>query len=351
MAESIKNGRVKFLRDNAQRQFFSELGARLIQGNSTWVQVANKLGITPRTLLEWRKANNLPTLSAVKILHELSGVAIPLHTLLPQFWSTKKAAKLGGQTVMRKYGRVPVSEGKRKKNWRRWWDAEGKNLVNTPIGKTKEVILPPRSADIAEWVGIVLGDGGVTNYQITITSHSVDDREYQLFLVRFIKKLFGLHANTAFDKKAQAVSTKISRKLLVDYCVKQLGLVTGNKVRQQIGIPQWIKEGSRSIFIPCLRGLFDTDGSVYSHRYSVKNKPYSYTKLGFTSASPRLIDDFQNLLGRVSIKSRLTKNGREVVIDSREMVDKYFKTIGTHNPKHLKRYRSQPILNQSGEVA
>ena len=351
MAELIKDGRVKFRTKVDQCQFFLEVEAKFKQQDRTWSQVASEVGVTPRTLLAWRKADNLTNLYALRIIQVLSGVAPPRYTLLPFFWSTKKAAKLGGESVMRKYGRVPVSEGKRKENWRVWWDAEGYRLVDTPIGKTKKVILPVRSADIAEWVGIVSGDGGMTNYQITITSHSVDDREYQQFLVKFIYKLFGVHASTAINRNYKAVSTRVSRKLLVDYCVSRLGLRTGNKVRRQIGIPSWIKKGGRDTFISCLRGLFDTDGSVYYHKYKVNSKPYSYTKMAFTSASSKLVDDVWWLLSKAGIISRISRNHKDVVIDSKEMVKKYFDTIGTNNPKHLKRYQSQPILSKLGEVA
>ncbi|MDP3992676.1 MAG: LAGLIDADG family homing endonuclease [bacterium] len=351
MAETIKDGRVKFRTKKDQCQFFLDVEVRLKQQHRTWGDAARELGITPRTLLTWRRADYLPTLSALKKLEVMTGVITPNYQLLPFYWSTGKAAKLGGKAVLQRYGRVPVSEAKRRKNWQRWWKIEGNKLANTPIGKTKEVILPPRSADTAEWVGIVMGDGGITSYQITITSHSEDDYQYQQFLVKFIYKLFGVHASTTFSKNVKAVSTKISRKLLVDYCVSRLGLITGNKVQQQVCIPLWIKNGSRSIFVSCLRGLFDTDGSVYYHIYSVNNKSYCYTKLAFTSASPKLANDFWQLLDKVGIKSRRTRNCRDVVIDSKEMVKKYFEIIGTHNPKHLKRYRSQPILSRIGEVA
>lgn len=59
----------------------------------------------------------------------------------------------------------------------------------------------------------------------------------------------------------------VSRSELVKFC-KDIGLVIGHKIEQKIDVPDWIKKNEK-YFRACLRGLVDTDGCVFTHRYKV----------------------------------------------------------------------------------
>jgi intein/homing endonuclease len=102
----------------------------------------------------------------------------------------------------------------------------------------------------------------------------------------------------------------------------------------------WIVSGSSEFKKSCLRGLFDTDGCVIIHRYEIRGKLYRYKKLSFTSASPKLINDVSALLCELGIKSRVARGGRDVFIDSKTMVEKYFQVVDTNNSKNMERYHS-----------
>lgn len=57
-----------------------------------------------------------------------------------------------------------------------------------------------------------------------------------------IKRLFDVPIGINYDKKDLAVDLTISRKKLVEFCLQRLGLKQGNKVKQQVDIPVWIKK-------------------------------------------------------------------------------------------------------------
>ncbi|MAH07571.1 hypothetical protein CMI38_04975 [Candidatus Pacearchaeota archaeon] len=120
--------------------------------------------------------------------------------------------------------------------------------------------------DIAELMGIILGDGNIYvdesngHYQLRITGHLSNDKDYH---EKFIKDLFW-----RIFKKELKVKCYENRRVLYYYgkeiiCeLLKLGLVSGNKLKNNINIPTWIfsnKEYMKS----CLRGLIDTDGSVF----------------------------------------------------------------------------------------
>lgn len=296
---------------------------------------AQNLNVSERTLRDWIKGKFTLTQDAFDYFlcgrDEYKKYAEPVD----KYWYAKKGARIGGLTKYKKYGYVSNDEDKRAINWKKWWKNEGFKKCSF-IGKTKPFSAPKFSAELSELTGIILGDGGISKYQLVITLNSVDDAEYRKYVSNLMKKMFGIIPKEYFDKNAKAVDLVISRKLLIDFLIKKVGLMVGNKTQNQVSVPKWIiinKAFSRK----CLRGLIDTDGSVVIHKYTIKGKRYSYKKIDFVSASRPLVDFAHVTLSRLNIKARLAGD-RHVWIDSQDGIKKYFKVVGTSNPKHLMRF-------------
>jgi hypothetical protein len=170
----------------------------------------------------------------------------------------------------------------------------------------------------------------------TISLHAEDDYEYSQFIKSLIEELFEITPSLVQHKTRTALNIVISRISLVEFLVNECGLVYGNKVRQRVDVPFWIKENPE-YFLHCVRGLIDTDGSVFTHRYMSKDKLYSYKKLSFTSKSNALLVSTTEVLTLLGIKSRIGSNF-DVRIDSQADMKSYFDQVGSHNPKHLKRF-------------
>lgn len=206
------------------------------------------------------------------------------------------------------------------------------------VGSIPKAIQRPRkSALLAEFFGIMLGDGGMSEYQATVTLHSIDDFEYSTFIIKTIEKLFKYTPSIIFRKNTPVLVLCMSRIQLVQF-LHVLGLPIGNKINQNIDIPHWIKH-RKDFAISCVRGLIDTDGSVFSHHYLSKARSYSYKKLSFTSASPLLLESVAHILKELGMKPRFGSN-KDVRLDSIKDMKRYFSMVGTHNPKHLRRYLS-----------
>lgn len=199
---------------------------------------------------------------------------------------------------------------------------------------------PRYSKDLAEFAGIVMGDGGISRRQITITLNRITDKEYIVFVARLIKKLFDVNPGINQNSQYIADNIVVSRTGIVDFCAKELGLKIGNKIRQQIDIPYWIKDNEK-YYISCIRGLVDTDGSIIFHKYKSSGKYYCYKKLSYCSRSFPLLKSVGNIFKKLNIKHRFTKNNYEIRIESQKELAKYFDLIGSHNPKHLKRYENK----------
>jgi hypothetical protein len=151
-----------------------------------------------------------------------------------------------------------------------------------------------------------------------------------------MEELFGVVPGKHVRHNCQAINIAISRVLLVRFCIEKLGLKVGNKIKQQISIPNWVMENDK-FAVACLRGLVDTDGCLIIHKYKSKGRYYTYKKIGFTSRSAPLLRSVSDILNNLGIKNR--NSGKyDIRIEASRDVELYFKLVGTNNPKHLKRY-------------
>jgi hypothetical protein len=293
--------------------------------------------LSERTIRDWKRAKFSIDVKCLYKLCRLAKIDFPKHCeIRSNYWYAYKSSLAGMKAVYKKYGYIGGNPEYRKKRRQEWWDREGR-YISKIIGCLKPIKKPKFSSHLAEFVGIVLGDGSITKNQVRFTLHIEDDKDYGKFIIRLNNKLFDVDVGVYENKKYSATIYYISRKELVAFLVSKLGLKIGNKIRQQVDIPRWIKE-NKSYSRACVRGLIDTDGSVFTHSYKVNGKVYSYKKLGFTSHSKPLRHSVFNVLKDNGIKSRLFDN-RDVRIDSIADMEKYFKIFSSHNPKHLKRYK------------
>ena len=273
-------------------------------------------------------------LRSLYLLSRHAHIPIPYHLRVAHRYAhTREAGAKGMRAVILKYGRVPVDEARRKAAWQNWWNTKGKFEIN-PLLQAKPIRKPKKSTDLAEFLGLVMGDGGISHYQVIVTLHHIDDLAYSTFVVRLMKKLFGVRPHIYHRPDDSINDIVLSRRELVEF-LHELGLPIGNKVKQQFDIPHWIKR-SKPFAIACVRGLVDTDGSVFTHSYVVNGKRYRYKKLSFTSRSRPLQVSVAKILADLGMSPHIS--GYDVRLDSIADVKKYFTIVGSHNPKHLKRY-------------
>lgn len=301
----------------------------------SWPELAYKLGVVPRTLNDWKREKYSLPLTILGVLCKLTGLKRPQDIeVRPPFWSVKKAGAVAGKLVYQKYGAIGGDPAKRKQKWLEWWHKFGKFNPNKYF-VPKEIFLPKRSADLAEFVGIMMGDGGITQKQTTITLNSNNDKQYSLHVINLIKKLFKIKPSIYFKKNV--LSIVISRKKLVKFC-KSIGLCIGGKVKQQFDIPAWVKN-KKCFAVACIRGLMDTDGCIFNECHKINKKLYCYPRLSFVSHSEPLRNSVYKLLKRFGFSAKV-RNRRSVQLENRKDILRYFGFIRTNNPKHKTRFDS-----------
>lgn len=188
----------------------------------------------------------------------------------------------------------------------------------------REVSTPStRTDDLAEFFGIMLGDGSLTPTQVAVTL-GTKEASYAEYVSYLMAQLFAAKPVIRIDKSGYRIvyfgSVTIVRWL------KEEGLVH-NKVASQVGSPGWIFE-QPSYMKRFLRGFFDTDGSIYRIRFGIQ--------ISFTNKSIPLLIALQAMLRRLGYRvSELS--AYRIYITKRDDVERFFAEIQPMNAKHKDR--------------
>ncbi len=330
MAKLLISNRLTFHKKGDQKNFI--LSSKEILDVS-WIEFGKKLNISPRTLTDWtREKFNMSEVTAKKI-SRLSKIEIPAdHTVVNWNKHLLSISKKGGQINFAKNG---FNKKKREDGWKTWWDETGQ-YKKPPLGfRAKiKVVEPKNNKKLAEFVGIMLGDGGIAKHHITITLSNLEV-QYRQYIKKLLFDLFKVEPKIYPKKNAEAVEIVVHRTELVTFC-KKIGLVQGSKTKQQVDIPEWIKN-DKSFSIACIRGLIDTDGCFYNNSYYVKRKKYTYLKIAFTNSSKPLLQSIRKILENNGYRVHMNKSLKDIRIVDRKSVNMYIKNIGSSNSKHLQK--------------
>lgn len=195
------------------------------------------------------------------------------------------------------------------------------------LNKRTDIRIPKKySKNLAEIIGILLGDGSLTHFQIVVT---LGDKEYSYaeYVKNLMNKVF--NADAKIGKRETGYHDVYFGSVDISSWLQEQGLVF-NKVKDQVDVPKWIFSNKEYIKM-CLRGFFDTDGSVYKIRYG--------SQISFTNFSVPLLESLQCMLLRLQYSpSRISSH--KVYLTKKEDVQRFFREIHPKNKKHIKRFEN-----------
>lgn len=192
----------------------------------------------------------------------------------------------------------------------------------------KQVTEPDKSVELAELTGLILGDGHLRREsrktrERHVSNHYLDiclaEEETEIIEVTedLIKSCLGKEPTIKRSIKSNAVSIRVHGKEIVE-ALESTGLESGDKIKNQVGVPEWIKEEER-FEKACLRGLIDSDGSIY-------DREDGYTVVYFKNRSDILLEDFKMLSSDLEFK--VSSAGSEAVqIASQEHVNDFLNEV------------------------
>lgn len=323
--------------DNNQSQFIKNVKEANGLSNK---ELASLCGVHERTFRDWMRSKYSISEKAFKILAAKYGSPLPKNIkIVDDYWYVTKGARKGALRRNKLYG-PPGSVASRIKGGiisqsRRRTDPNKYRLLGCNVKKDFKVDEP--SLAFAEAAGIILGDGGITAYQLRITLSSIVDRPYTLFVISLFQKVFGEKPTSHDCSCCNSIDLTISGVGLVEE-LERWGFVRGDKVKHQIDFPQWIWK-NQEFQKACVRGLMDTDGGCYFHKHKVNGLIYRNFGMCFANKSLPLVQSMARVLKLLGLKFSVAKNGTQIYIYSFEEIKKYFRMIGSSNPKNHRKFK------------
>ncbi|MFH1509637.1 MAG: LAGLIDADG family homing endonuclease [Candidatus Nealsonbacteria bacterium] len=163
---------------------------------------------------------------------------------------------------------------KRKKldNFKEWRDKMKK------IGKIPS-FYPPlnRDGDLAELIGVVLGDGHIESFPRTESLTILSNGSNKGFIKRYVALVKKLFNKTPYQGWHGGGSNCIRIRIYQKNISKRLGIPCGNRSDLKINIPRWIID-NREYVKRYLRGLYEAEGSfcvhipTYTYKFLFSNK-------------------------------------------------------------------------------
>ncbi|MCX6752025.1 MAG: hypothetical protein NTZ87_00780 [Candidatus Nomurabacteria bacterium] len=167
-------------------------------------------------------------------------------------------------------------------------------------GKIKSEYLPlEKDGDLAELIGVVLGDGHIRSYpraeELSIFSNSNNPgfiNRYSLL----IEKIFNKKPTTKQHSGKNCVRIRIYQKLISE----RLGVPFSPRANLKIVIPRWIISDKKYI-VRYLRGLYEAEGS-----YSVHKATYTY-KVQFSNRNVSMLENVFKLVSKLGFHPHKSK--------------------------------------------
>lgn len=163
---------------------------------------------------------------------------------------------------------------------------------------------PERGPLLAYVIGLALGDGNLSNPNGRATRLRITcDAKYPNLASRMRKALEELlpqNKVSIVQRSPRWFDLSCYSKHWEELLGWEVG--KGSKYAQRVSVPEWIKQ-SREYSTHCLRGLLETDGSVYSDR--------GYLMVVFVAAIPTLARDVFNMISNLGFAPHLYSFSRE----------------------------------------
>lgn len=238
---------------------------------------------------------------------------------LPPFWGRSKGGKKGMHVLMRKYPGKLVE-------WRKKANAQ------SVVVQKKKISFPPLNEQLAEFIGIYLGDGTLTPYFLKITGDSRYDIRYFDYIEKLVLDLFGLSVSRYISPTSHSTNLVVFSRELCSFLNREYGFAYGDKLKNNTLIPGIILK-AKSLSFACLRGLVDTDGSV--SRRGTNGEQFS---LSFFSGNKNLIRQVKRISDPYTLFTYVSKNEDEIGTNRAEKIISYFRLIGSSNLRHIVRF-------------
>lgn len=185
-------------------------------------------------------------------------------------------------------------------------------------GKIKSKYLPfKKNGDLAELIGVVLGDGHICSYPRTEELRIVSNLNNPGFIARYAKiveKVFNKKPYVRNSNQGNSTRIGVYEKHISD----RIKIPSGARKYLKIKVPVWVLK-NRKYVVRYLRGLYEAEGSLCIHRPT-----YTY-KFLFANTNESILDNVYYLMKRIGFHPH--KSNNQIQISRKEEVNNAVKVL------------------------
>lgn len=331
--------RIKFNSDEARDHFFNTIKEKY-RGNLK--ALFDKLSISRKIF--WAYSSGRTTISKETFDKLLN--------FLPE--SERKKLRKETIEVSDNWGKVIGGKNAYKANCEEFRKGriKGLNLLTKRIRKANEYVCPDYeiSQKLCEFIGAFIGDGCFNCYKnklyhIEFSGDSrMDLNYYKSNIIPTITSIMPeLNPHIYFVKDSNTIRTVFYSKRLFHFIKNEFGFIPGPKT-YTVGIPEKILSSDKKFIYATIRGIADTDGTVYID----KRKSYKtgYPRISITTKSKNLHDQLVKILTQeFKIYDFFNKSREAYVVEiyGSPQLKKWMSLIGFSNDRHLEKVKISPV--------
>jgi LAGLIDADG-like domain len=193
------------------------------------------------------------------------------------------------------------------------------------------------SEAIAELVGAILGDGNIYNkrpaYVELCGNPSTDLNYFKDVLLPIVRREIKREPKLLI--RGGGLRFRINSKRFVEWLEKK-GVPSG-EAKANSTIPNFIVK-NRRLLTCCIRGIFDTDGSVYFDMRPAYSRPYPRIDLHMTNHE--LLKQMDKLMDEYEIVHCFAKSKGSVITSGEDSLRQFLQKVGFSNLHHIIRIKS-----------
>jgi len=192
-----------------------------------------------------------------------------------------------------------------------------------------------KEKDLAEFIGILLGDGYISRkYNRIKISCNSNEIEYINYIKNLIISLFNYRPIIKKRKNENTIDLFIFNKKIINFIIDEVGLNESPKWNHAV-IPKFYLKHDKEI----IRGYFDTDGCLTI----ANNNGLRYPRIEMKIMPSPMQEQFLTILKKYNFRYgayNLDKGKIRVQINGKTQLAKWKNLIGSNNQKNISRINS-----------
>lgn len=201
------------------------------------------------------------------------------------------------------------------------------------------------STELCEFIGSFIGDGFTRRYRNHYLTQFTGDARYEgeyfkFSLAPIAQRLFNV--GPSFKMSGNTLRMNFYSKSLYLLLTERFHMPLGRK-NLTVRIPEEIIEGGQNFVVGALRGIADTEGTVYFDLRPIYDVPYP--RIQICTTSPPLARQITEILGEMKFNIYVREDRRtehpvfHTEIYGSIQLQKWLRKIGFSNKKHLNKIR------------